>query len=192
MKQEKEIESLFEILAKAQERGYIGEPISQLEHALQTAKLATDSNATDELILAALFHDIGHLCAPEGAPSMDTFGVDNHHGVGAEYLRNLGFSEVIASLIIGHVDAKRYLVGKNPNYEAALSPASQETLKRQGGAMSKTEMQAFEGHPLFQDMLLLRSCDDRAKKVDWKVPTLESYRTVADRHLARVEIKKTL
>jgi putative nucleotidyltransferase with HDIG domain len=185
MKLKKELEELFDILAQAQERGYIGEPISQLEHALQSAKLATDGNGRDELILAALFHDIGHLCAEEKAPCMDKFGIDNHHGVGAEYLRSLGFSDTVATLIKGHVDAKRYLVAKKTNYLHALSPASQETLRHQGGPMSKEEMHAFESHPLFQEMLLLRTCDDRAKRVGWDVPTLDCYHEVANRHLCR-------
>lgn len=48
-------------------RGYIGEPVSQLEHALQAAALAVQAKATGAQVLAALFHDTGHLIAPLGA-----------------------------------------------------------------------------------------------------------------------------
>ena len=180
---DKRVEPLFELLAQAKERGYIGEPISQLEHALQSAKIAIDGHGSEALILAALFHDIGHLCAPKNAPCMDEFGIDNHHGVGAEYLRTIGFSDTIATLVKSHVDGKRYLVAKNANYLEALSPASQETLRRQGGPMSKSEMQSFERHPLFQEILQLRTCDDRAKRVNLEVPSLESYHEMAKRNL---------
>ncbi|MBL6690349.1 MAG: HD domain-containing protein [Pseudomonadales bacterium] len=43
---------------------YIGEPVSQLEHSLQTAALAVLSGADEPLVLAALLHDIGHWCEP--------------------------------------------------------------------------------------------------------------------------------
>ena len=180
----KEVEVLFNRLAQAREKGYIGEAISQLEHALQSAKIAADGNGSDALILAALFHDIGHICASQEAPTMDAYGIDNHHGLGAAYLRSLGFSDTVATLVQGHVDAKRYLVAKNPNYHSALSVASQETLRRQGGPMSKEEMHKFEEDPLFKEMLQIRACDDRAKQVDWEVPALESYYHIAERHLA--------
>ena len=38
---------------------YAGFGVSQLHHALQTATLARRANASDELVLAALCHDIG-------------------------------------------------------------------------------------------------------------------------------------
>lgn len=53
-----------------------GYPVSPMEHALQTATRAYRDRADDELVVAALFHDIGDLIAP-----------DNHARVGAEILR---------------------------------------------------------------------------------------------------------
>jgi predicted HD phosphohydrolase len=35
--------------------------VSQLEHALQCAALARRNRAADEIVLAALLHDFGHL-----------------------------------------------------------------------------------------------------------------------------------
>ena len=180
------IDTLFRILGNAREQGYIGEAISQLEHALQAAKIAEEMNGSDDLILAALFHDLGHLCAPEDARKMDEFGIDGHHRIAADFLKKLGFSDKLATLIEGHVEAKRYLVFKNPKYFNELSNASQETLKRQGGPMNAEEAHAFEAHPLFKEMLRLRTCDDRAKQADWTVPGLEDYREKIKNHLSNL------
>ncbi len=38
-----------------------GEAVTQLEHALQAATLARESDASPQMIAAALLHDIGHL-----------------------------------------------------------------------------------------------------------------------------------
>ena len=37
------------------------EALSQLDHAIQTAALAVHDGAGDELVAAALLHDVGHL-----------------------------------------------------------------------------------------------------------------------------------
>jgi [1-hydroxy-2-(trimethylamino)ethyl]phosphonate dioxygenase len=57
---------------------YFGEPVSQLEHALQTAFQAEQEGASDTLIAAALLHDIGHLLhkLPE---DISDRGVDGRH-----------------------------------------------------------------------------------------------------------------
>ena len=45
---------------------YSGEPVTQLEHALQTAHLAEQSEAGDLLVTACLLHDLGHLLNDQG------------------------------------------------------------------------------------------------------------------------------
>ena len=117
---------------------YIGEPISQLGHALQCAHWAKKQGADDEVILAALFHDIGHLI-DASAPQMDGLGVINHEGLGRAFLEEHGCSERVGKLVEAHVQAKRYLCFKNPKYYARLSEASKGTLAWQGGPMSETE-----------------------------------------------------
>lgn len=177
------IEQVFGLLGQAKDRGYIGEPVSQLEHALQAAALAKEDCASPDTLVSALVHDIGHLCVAHDTAKMDGFGVDNHHGLGAKWLIDLGFSKNVADLVEGHVRAKRYLVSKDPTYIDHLSVASQETLKRQGGPMSPEEVQDFEAHPLFQHMLRMRFYDDQAKRIDWIVPDLDSYRPIVRAHL---------
>ena len=44
--------------------GLIGYQINRLEHSLQTATRALEENASDEMIVAALLHDIGDELAP--------------------------------------------------------------------------------------------------------------------------------
>ena len=45
---------------------YSGEPVTQLEHALQTAHLAEQPGADDALVTACLLHDLGHLLNDQG------------------------------------------------------------------------------------------------------------------------------
>src|SRR5271154_271545 len=118
-------EIVDEIFALYEEHGgedYIGEPVSQLEHMSQAAALAEEEGFEDEVVLAAFFHDIGHLCASsETAKSMDGFGNVDHEKLGADYLRERGFSERLAALVESHVVAKRYLTYKYPEYYNQLS-----------------------------------------------------------------------
>src|SRR5689334_6736138 len=71
------------ILRLFQERGdaaYLGEPVSQTEHALQTAWYAEQAGAGNALITAALLHDVGHLLhdLPEDCALA---GIDDAHEV---------------------------------------------------------------------------------------------------------------
>lgn len=177
---------VLELLRASADTEYFGEPVSQLEHALQAAKLAADAVAGDEeAVIAALLHDVGHLAAPENAPRMGDVGVLAHESIGADYLLARGFSERVVALVRGHVSAKRYLAGTNPRYLAQLSAASLETLAHQGGPMSAGEARAFERDPLFAAHLRQRSWDEQAKKIGWNVPRLDDYRALLERHLAR-------
>ncbi|MCP1473296.1 phosphonate degradation associated HDIG domain protein [Pseudomonas sp. EB276 TE3739] len=142
---------------------YIGEPVSQIEHMSQTAELAMAEGCDDEVVLAAFFHDIGHLCA-EGADNMGGYGVVSHERLGADYLREAGLSERLARLVEYHVQAKRYLTLREPGYHAQLSEASRRTLQYQGGVMSEAEADAFEADPLCVLSLHMRRWDELAKK----------------------------
>ncbi|MEI9955493.1 MAG: HDIG domain-containing metalloprotein [Ferruginibacter sp.] len=75
--------------------------------------MAAAAGVDDEVVLAAFFHDIGHLyefAFPEEAVQhMDAVGVAEHENLGAAYLLSKGFSEKIAKLVQSHVPAKRYL-----------------------------------------------------------------------------------
>jgi integrase len=61
-------------------RMYSGEPVTQREHALQSATLGEAAGADAALITAALLHDLGHLLNDQGAtPTERTLAVDRRH-----------------------------------------------------------------------------------------------------------------
>ncbi|MGS7249984.1 phosphonate degradation HD-domain oxygenase [Pseudomonas anuradhapurensis] len=158
------IDSIFALYQRHGNDDYIGEAITQLEHMSQAAQLAMAEGFDDEVVLAAFFHDIGHLCG--GDASMGGYGVVSHERIGAEYLRRCGFGERMARLVQNHVEAKRYLTLRQPGYYQRLSEASRRTLGYQGGVMNEAEADAFERDPLFEVSLRMRDWDERAKQVD--------------------------
>jgi 2-amino-1-hydroxyethylphosphonate dioxygenase (glycine-forming) len=168
---------LIERLSRAQDQ-YFGEPVTQLEHALQCANLARQAKADDDLVLAALLHDIGHLIA-DG----DEYGATDHDQAGAAYLEELGLGGRVAALVRYHVAAKRYLTAVNPDYFDGLSEASKYSLELQGGPMTEDEAKKFAEGPLFKDALRLRTWDEQAKEAGLPVPDLESYREMLERRL---------
>jgi len=165
---------------------YIGEPVSQLEHMCQCAQLAEEEGYDEEVILAAFFHDIGHLCEHiMPVQQMNGFGVVDHEKIGADYLRSKGFSSTITSLVENHVQAKRYLTYHYPDYYKQLSGASKETLEFQGGKITLEEAMAFESGALFELHIKLRRWDEKAKLEYQPLPSLDKYETMIIHHLKR-------
>ena len=177
------VDEVFALYELHGDDDYIGEPVSQLEHMSQAAALAQAEGYDDEVILAAFFHDIGHLCA--SAESMDGMGNVDHEKLGADYLTDRGFSERLANLVNGHVIAKRYLTYKHPEYFDKLSPASKVTLGFQGGVMSAAEAAAFEQHPDADLIIRMRYWDDEAKLQNVAVDNIAYLKTIALSHLKR-------
>ncbi|QAY91017.1 phosphonate degradation HD-domain oxygenase [Pseudomonas sp. ACM7] len=167
---EQVIAEVFALYERFGDSDYIGEPVSQIEHMSQAAELAMAEGFDDEVVLAAFFHDIGHICA-ESAETMGGFGVVSHERLGADYLRRAGFSERLARLVEYHVQAKRYLTLKEPGYYERLSEASRCTLEYQGGVMTAEEAEAFEQDPLCAVSLRMRQWDEQAKEM--AVPVID-------------------
>jgi len=181
---ETSVVEVFELFTKHGNADYIGEAISQLEHACQTAQLAEKEGFDNEVILAALFHDIGHLCEMNGdKPNMGGYGVMEHEKLGADFLRERGFSEKISKLVQGHVEAKRYLCFSDADYYGKLSEASKKTLEYQGGKMSASEASLFEKDALFKTIVRMRYWDEMAKEIDVPLPDMNIYRKMAVEHL---------
>jgi phosphonate degradation associated HDIG domain protein len=181
---DKAVDQLFEMIANSGEADYIGENITQLEHMCQAAEYAEQQGNDKEVILGALFHDIGHFCGEyDEEHDMDGYGHIAHDKVGADYLRDLGFSEKVARLVETHVEAKRYLCATRPEYHAKLSPASAKTLEFQGGPMSASEVAAFEADPYFKDILKVRAWDELAKVENRPLPDLDHFKNMAKQHL---------
>ncbi|HEX2542625.1 MAG TPA: HD domain-containing protein [Caldimonas sp.] len=172
-----DIEQLFARHGSAQ---YSGEPVTQLEHALQTAHLAEQSEAGDELVTACLLHDLGHLLNEQGeTPTLR--GIDDTHQYFAlPFLRGL-FPAPVLDAIRLHVDAKRYLCRVNAGYFAKLSEDSKRSLALQGGVFEPAEAAAFIAQPGARDAVMLRQWDDLAKQADLATPSLAHFLSRAAR-----------
>ena len=153
---------------------YSGEPVTQLQHALQSALQAENEGADDELVTAALLHDLGHLLHDLGeTPSLR--GVDDVHQYRAlPFLRGL-FSDRVLDPIKFHVDAKRYLCATREPYYAALSADSKRSLALQGGIFNEAQAQAFIAQPGAAEAVRVRVWDDLAKQEHLATPPLSHY-----------------
>lgn len=190
---EETIEEIFSLYAKFGAADYIGEPVSQIEHMSQSAELAMREGYDDEVVLAAFFHDIGHICVLNADhQSMNGYGVHRHEKIGADYLRAKGFGEKVAMLVENHVQAKRYLTYRYPAYFSALSEASKMTLEFQGGRMSQEEADRFERHPFFEESILMRKWDELAKETGKAILDLNVLKDKARTVLARQSSVRTI
>jgi putative nucleotidyltransferase with HDIG domain len=142
--------ALVSALEKHGQGDYIGESINQLEHSLQAADQARksgrrsvgifcpynisslDIGARDELVIAALFHDIGQIIPLDSTKevrmnlrgSTENVGRVGHEAIGAAYLQSLGFSETVCRLVNSHVAAKRYCTNLPDHEDSALIEVS--------------------------------------------------------------------
>jgi phosphonate degradation associated HDIG domain protein len=169
--------SLADIERLFAERGgeqYAGEPVTQLEHALQCALFAQDEGADDALVTAALLHDLGHLLHDLG-PTPTLQGVDDLHQYRAlPFLRGL-FGDAVTDPVKLHVDAKRYLCATRPGYFAALSEDSKRSLGLQGGIFNEGQAEAFMAQGGAPEAVRLRIWDDLAKTAGLSTPPLAHF-----------------
>jgi phosphonate degradation associated HDIG domain protein len=171
------VDQVCELFATRGHAAYVGEPVSQLEHALQTAYHAEKSGASDALVAAALLHDIGHLLTklPEDAAD---HGIDTRHEqIGQAWLARHSAPDVTEPVRL-HVAAKRYLCATDPSYLSQLSPASLQSLHLQGGPFTAEEVRNFEQNPHYLSAVSLRRWDDQAKVPGMQMPGLEHYRAL--------------
>ena len=172
-----DIEQLF-----AQKGGeqYTGEPVTQLEHALQTAQQAENEGADDALVTAALLHDLGHLLHNLGE-TPTARGIDDVHQYRAiPFLRGL-FPDEVLGAISQHVDAKRYLCATHAEYFGNLSSDSKRSFQLQGGVFDAHEAEAFIAQTGAVDAVRLRIWDDLAKTAGLETPPLSHFLSRARR-----------
>src|SRR6478735_6467003 len=159
---------------------YSGEGVTQLQHALQTARLAEDEKAGDLLVTAALLHDLGHILNVQGE-TPTARGIDDQHQYYAiPFLRPL-FPPAVIEPIRLHVDAKRALCAMEPEYYEALSDDSKRSLTLQGGIFARGEADAFMAKPHAADAVRVRRWDDAAKLPGHPTPPLSHYLAIAAR-----------
>lgn len=190
------ITKILDLYAKWGASDYIGESITQIEHGLQCARLATldtrlngyDNFIRNCVIVAALLHDIGHLVGLEqGETEMrvegqdsDNLGIVGHEGIGAAFVKDLGMPSLVSDLILGHVEAKRYLCTTRREYYNSLSDASKQTMQLQGGMMNNDELRKFRSGFHSELKVYLREYDDAGKKKDMNLSSnikMLDYRT---------------
>jgi len=157
---------VHDLFATYEERGHehYGEQVTQIEHALQCAALAQHDQASKSLIVAALFHDVGHLVANTQDDDLERLAADDdeHEALGARILSPI-FGASVALPVALHVTAKRWRCTREPDYLRRLSATSRATLEAQGGLLGEEECRRFEEHPGFREALWLRAWDDCAK-----------------------------
>lgn len=166
---------------------YLGEPVTMAQHMLQGATIAAQSAMPEEIVVAALLHDIGHFTSEFGTFSMDDTEDRYHEEAGAELLEQF-FPSVVTDCVRYHVAAKRYLCATKPDYFKRLSEASIHSLSLQGGPMSADEVEAFEKNPNLKEIVQVRYLDEAAKRADMETPDYWHFapmvQRVVDRHCA--------
>jgi phosphonate degradation associated HDIG domain protein len=170
------VDFLIDIFNSKGDELYGGEEVTQLQHGLQAAYFAEQENASNDLVVAALLHDIGHLLheLPDNATEQ---GIDDvHEALGAQFLATY-FNDLIVDVVKLHVEAKRYLCLVEPGYYSTLSSTSKASLLLQGGIMSSTEKELFEHHTYYQEAVMARKWDDLAKDPAIVTRPIESYKT---------------
>jgi phosphonate degradation associated HDIG domain protein len=154
---------------------YVGEAVTVAEHMLQTASAAQAEGASDDLIAAALLHDIGHLADDRAAYSPDET-VDWRHEVTGAAMLEAFFPPIVAQAVRLHVAAKRYLCAIEPEYIDTLSRASKYSLSLQGGPMSKAEAATFRDLQFSREAVRVRRWDDGGKVAGAPTRSFDDFR----------------
>jgi gamma-butyrobetaine dioxygenase len=174
------IDDLIALYRSPEAQALYDEVVTEQEHALQCAACGVADGAPDALVIAALFHDVGHLVVRDNVPLDATLDRDHHHDRAGAAVLGRWFDERVTEPVRLHVTAKRYLCAVEPEYHDALSPSSVRSLDVQGGPMSATEIADFEAAPWASDAVALRRWDDRGKQADLVVRPIESFRPMID------------
>jgi predicted HD phosphohydrolase len=157
---------ILELFRAKGDLAYEGEGISQIAHGWQCGQLALQAGATPELQLAGWLHDVGHLLTElSGTPTL--LGIDDRHEHAGARLLEAIWGQAVAEPVRLHVDAKRFLVAANPDYQDRLSADSVRSLALQGGPLSLEECVRFQAKTYALDAQQLRSWDDVGKRAGW-------------------------
>ena len=174
------VDFLADIFERRGGEEYLGEPVTMAEHMLQGATFAEEAGHREEIIVAALLHDIGHFTSEFGTFSMQDNEDRHHEEAGAEVLEAF-FPTLITDCVRYHVAAKRYLCATRPEYFARLSEASVHSLNLQGGPMSDAEVAEFERYPNLADIVTVRYLDDAGKRPDMPTPGFAHFAPMVQR-----------
>ena len=183
------VEFIADIFERRGAESYLGEPVTMSEHMLQGAWLAEQDGAPEELVAAALLHDIGHYTSEFGTYSPEDVEDKHHDEAGGEVLAPF-FPPVIVECVRLHVSAKRYLCATDPTYFSKLSPASVHTLSLQGGPMSAEEVAEFRSNPFHDEAVRVRIWDEGGKVANMKTRAFRDYVPLLERVVKKFAAEK--
>ena len=136
---------LIELFERRGADAYLGEEVTMAEHMCQAAAAAQADGRDEEVIVAALLHDIGHF--HDELTERFALEQDNKHQVHGERVLSNWFPPRVVACVGGHVDAKRYLCATDQSYFERLSDASVRTLALQGGPMDEANVPPTQRRP---------------------------------------------
>lgn len=178
------IDYILDLFAQRGAEEYMGEAVSMAQHMEQSAACALADDAPENLVVAALLHDIGHFVGEHPIEALEN-GIDNlHEDAGAAYLQPW-FPAAVTEPVRLHVAAKRYLCATDNEYFGRLSDASVNSLNLQGGPMSAEEIVRFEANPYHADAVKLRLYDDDGKVAGLAIEPVSAYRAAMASQLAQ-------
>lgn len=178
------VDFIAEIFARRGGEEYLGEAVTMAEHMLQGAHAAELRGEPEEIIVAALLHDIGHFTSEFGAFTMQDRQDRWHEVAGARVLEPFFPPDVVAC-VRHHVAAKRYLCATDPDYFGQLSDASVHSLNLQGGPMSDEEAADFARNPDLEAIVKVRKLDDGGKVEGAAIPGFEHFAAMVQRQVDR-------
>ena len=181
---------LADIFIRRGHEEYLGEPVTMAEHMLQGAYFAEQDNESDEIVVAALLHDIGHFTSEFGMFSMDDTQDRWHEDAGAEVLERF-FPKLVVDCVRYHVAAKRYLCATSPGYFDQLSSASVHSLQLQGGVMTSEDVLLFEQNANIEAIVKVRRFDDKGKMAGLKTPQFPHYQQTIQRIVDKHHMSKS-
>lgn len=178
------VEFLADIFLRRGSEEYLGEAVTMEQHMLQAAHYAETAGEPEEVVVAALLHDIGHFTSEFGSYSPEDLIDRKHEESGARVLQHL-FPVLIIDCIQYHVAAKRYLCSVKPEYFDKLSAASVHSLELQGGPMHAEEAAEFSSNPNLAQIVNVRSYDDAGKDASLKTQSFAYYAPMIQRVVDR-------
>ncbi|XP_066977211.1 2-amino-1-hydroxyethylphosphonate dioxygenase (glycine-forming)-like isoform X2 [Macrobrachium rosenbergii] len=115
------VDDVFSLFGDFGNDDYIGEMVSQEQHALQAAHLAETEGFPPEIIIGALLHDIGHLHGKRlSKPHMITdglvYGICNHEALGLSPASKTTLEHQGGRMTEAEVEVFR----KDPKFQAIL------------------------------------------------------------------------
>lgn len=171
---------LADIFERRGAEEYLGEDVTIAQHMLQGAHFAEQRGEDEQIIVAALLHDIGHFTSELGTFEMNDEIDRLHEDAGAEILEPF-FPPLITDCVRHHVAAKRYLCAVDPMYFGRLSQASVKSLELQGGPMGRDEAAAFAENPNLDAIVTVRQLDDEGKIVGLETPGFDHFAPMVQR-----------